>query len=122
MINETLEADRAYQKAIAEAKRQAGKSSDCISRKAAIDVAKDPVVMHGLRSGKGVTAAAVDAVKCMIVDGLRELPPAQPEIIHCKDCKYYDPIYTGGEGVCGHWNAKTENNAYCAYRKRRTDG
>ena len=44
---------------------------------------------------------------------------AQPEIIRCKDCKEYDPIYTGGAGVCGHWNAKTENNAYCSYADRR---
>ena len=44
---------------------------------------------------------------------------AQPEIIRCKDCKEYDPIYTGGAGVCGHWNAKTKNNAYCSYADRR---
>lgn len=48
-------------------------------------------------------------------DVIKQLPPAQTEIIHCNDCKYYDPIYTGGEGVCGHWHAKTENNAYCYY-------
>lgn len=41
MINETLEADREYQKAIAEAKRQAIKSSDCIDRQAALDIFDD---------------------------------------------------------------------------------
>lgn len=41
MINETLEADRAYQKAIAEAKRQADRSSDCIDRQKFLDVYKD---------------------------------------------------------------------------------
>ena len=60
------------------------------------------------------------AVDAMQYDAeLRQLPPSQPEIIRCKDCKEYDPIYTGGAGVCGHWNAKTENNAYCSYAERR---
>ena len=46
----------------------------------------------------------------------------ESRLIRCKDCKHFDPIYTHREGVCGHWNAKTENNAYCAYAERRTDG
>ena len=41
------------------------------------------------------------------------------DIILCKDCKHFDPIYTHREGVCGHWNAKTKNNAYCSYAERR---
>ena len=54
-------------------------ATDTISRQQAIDVAKGPVVMQGIRSGKSVTAAAVEAVKGIIVEGLRDLPPAQPE-------------------------------------------
>lgn len=50
---------------------------------------------------------------------LSTLLTAQSKIIHCKDCKEYDPIYTDGTGVCGHWNAKTKNNAYCSYAERR---
>ena len=53
--------------------------SDLIDRQAAIDVAKGPVVMQGIRSRQSATAAAVEAVKCIIVDGLRDLPPAQPK-------------------------------------------
>ena len=42
-------------------------------------MAKGPVVMQGIRSGKSVTADAVDAVKCIIVNGLRDLPPVTPK-------------------------------------------
>ena len=52
---------------------------------------------------------------------LESIPSAQPEIIRCEDCKYLAPIYTGGAGVCGHWNAKTEEHIYCAYAERRND-
>ena len=49
---------------------------------------------------------------------LKQLPSAQPEIIRCKDCKHFDPIYTGGAGVCEHWNAKTEEDIYCGYAEK----
>ena len=26
--------------------------------------------------------------KCSLLDGLRELPSAEPEIVYCKDCKH----------------------------------
>lgn len=79
MINETLEADREYQKAIAEAKRQAIKSSDCIDRQAAIKVVEIPVVMTGMRGGNSGTVNAVNAFKSIVIDGLRALPPTEPK-------------------------------------------
>lgn len=55
---------------------------------------------------------------------LREMQKAQPEIIHCKDCKHseYDAMY--GDRYCHH-NGKAEivpDNHYCGYSERRTDG
>ena len=100
--------------------------SELISRQAAIDALDEQIALcdKALKSF-GISMKdeyAVKVEKASLVafrEKLEYLPPAQPEIIRCKDCKEYDPIYTGGAGVCGHWNAKTENNAYCAYAERR---
>lgn len=70
MINETLEADREYQKAIAEAKRQAIKSSDCIDRQAALDIFDDYNV--AVENGQ-IEAYSRDRKR------LCDLPPVQPQ-------------------------------------------
>ena len=85
-------------------------ATDTISRQAAIDAIENAFDRETILN-RFVRKIAISAV--------RLLPSAQPEIIRCKDCKEYDPIYTGGAGVCGHWNAKTKNNAYCSYADRR---
>ena len=84
--------------------------TDTISRQAVIDAIENAFDRETILN-RFVRKIAISAV--------RLLPSAQPEIIRCKDCKEYDPIYTGGAGVCGHWNAKTESNAYCSYADRR---
>ena len=63
---------------------------------------------------------------------LDNLPSAQPEIIHCKDCKNfeYDHLYIIqgvpglGHEVCSAWGdgCKTDENGYCFLAERRTDG
>ena len=60
------------------------------------------------------------------------LPPAEPEIIKCKDCKHfhYDMPYViqglpvFGHEVCDFWGGgcKTTEDGYCSYAERRTDG
>lgn len=60
-----------------------------ILRQAAIDAVNCVTVMKGIRSGKGVTAEAVDCAKRIIADNIRQLPPIQPEIVRCKDCKWW---------------------------------
>ena len=87
---------------------------DLISRQAAIDAIENAFDRETILN-RFVTITGIKQV-------LNELPSTQYQIIYCKDCKEYDPIYTGGAGVCGHWNAKTENNAYCSYADRRIDG
>ena len=64
--------------------------TDCISREQAIDAVNCVTVMKGIRSGKSVTAEAVDCAKRIIADNIRQLPPIQPEIVRCEECKYGD--------------------------------
>ena len=71
-------------------------SSDCISRQAAIE---------------------------WCLEGLNNMPSAQPEIIRCKECKHfhYDMPYVIqgvpvlGHEVCDAWGdgCKTDENGYC---------
>ena len=57
--------------------------------------------------------AAIDAIDCsglnlddpeenwMMQDRIRELPSAEPEIIRCKDCKFYSPMNKETKtGIC----------------------
>lgn len=60
------------------------------------------------------------------------LPPAQPKIVRCKDCKHFEhdhpyiiqgiPIL--GHEVCNAWGdgCKTDENGYCFLAERRTYG
>lgn len=52
---------------------------DLISRQAAIDAVNCVTVMKGIRSGKSITAEAVDCAKRIIADNIRQLPPIQPK-------------------------------------------
>lgn len=85
--------------------------------------------------------AAIDAVSNWLYDGddkrsvdqlLSELPSAQPEIIRCKDCKYFEydhfenvggiPIIVAHE-ICKRWGngVKTNENGFCFLADRRED-
>ena len=74
-------------------------------------------------------------------DRLKALPPAQPEIIRCKDCKHWrqQTNYQGAPlsfGFCESddmWRSlygetyevshiDTDDDFYCGYAERRTDG
>ena len=89
--------------------------SDLISRQAAIDEI-DEWIKAFLENGHKESAA--DA--CLIQDGIIQLPSAQPELIRCKDCKYweYDSIFA--DGWC---RGKHQGNPewYCADAERREE-
>ena len=75
---------------------------DLISRQAAIDMIE--------KYFDGLPIAVHHDMLAMI----HRLPSAQPEVIRCKDCKYYDPndhCYLQG----------AEANDFCSYAERRTD-
>ena len=97
---------------------------DLISRQAAIDAIR-----------KGYP----DAINSDYKDGLRigtdraiyhveQLPSAQPEIIRCKDCKYWVPGYiTDNDDFippkCGEWQQMVGHSSddYCSFAERRED-
>ena len=83
--------------------------SDSISRQAALDA------LEWKWAGK----AAMDAIK--------NLPTVQPEIIRCKDCRWWDKFDDYDNGYCmaakhgywsGHWEIsirrKYKGDFYCA--------
>ena len=85
---------------------------DVISRQAAIDALKPLPTIEGLSLQPLITVD--DVIKV-----LNGLPPAQPEIIRCKDCiRYHEPsclmAYDGKE-----WS---EDDGFCHVAERRTDG
>ena len=95
--------------------------SDLISRATAIDAVK--------RLSLGETDATRLAMRTG--DYLERLPPAQPEIIHCKDCKFfeYDHLYVindipvFGHELCNRWGegCKTSENGWCFLAERKED-
>ena len=62
-------------------------NNDLISRQAAIDVAD------------AVWSVTGDKNVAKVWDQIKDLPSAQPEIIRCKDCIYYDPPHVENNGV-----------------------
>ena len=84
---------------------------DLISRQAAIDA------VNRLSLGEA------DAVRLSmrIADYLNRMPPAQPEIIHCKECKYY----RWESDMCDYPYATAQNvvheDDFCSRAERRTD-
>ena len=54
--------------------------------------------------------------------GLKRLPSAEPEIIYCKDCKYYEPWDDNADNWCFAWGNTTAEFSYCSYAERREDG
>ena len=90
---------------------------DAISRQAAID---ELVKMLGYHF------QADEEVLDAVVTTVRELPSAQPEIIRCKDCKYWDTTwqndYAPNYHYCPMIDSTRRNDFYCADAGRRTDG
>ena len=75
---------------------------DCISRQAVIDALED----------------AEDAFGYLTKDWrevLEQLPPAEPQIIRCKDCKHYK------YGMCMKICANKSTNGFCDWGERRTE-
>ena len=68
------------------------KMKDPISRQAAIDAVRKCSV-------KEVTSAYMLIGKAEAMTELMLLPSAQPEIIQCKDCIYYDPKHIENNGI-----------------------
>ena len=97
-------------------------TDDCVSRQVAIDAVSD-----GILGEEESLVECVEECNAMIewaVETLKKLPSAQPEIIHCRECKYKMLDASGDEWICSH----TSNNAwritadhYCGYAERREE-
>ena len=104
---------------------------DCVSREAAIDV---------LSVGKELLSRVLDDIDVVDTDrekyswglgliesyikDIEELPPAQPEIVRCKDCKNW---HTNCLPVCEKHGCDvisdyTKPDDFCSWAERRTDG
>ena len=76
---------------------------DCISRQAAIDIVDD---IRDCISVDGYWA---------FIERLKKTPSAQPELIRCHECKYYDGR------PCGKVDWYNSADDYCSREKRRED-
>lgn len=83
---------------------------DSISRQAAID-----------ELDKG--AWGVEWDKTLAKTMIESLPSAQPEIIRCKDCRYYQDNNDGYPHINCKWDANETPDAddFCSGAERRTD-
>ena len=96
--------------------------SDLISRQAAIDA------IEYITSSMSV---CVNTDEChgmkrmqrQAVIELANLPSAQPEIIRCKDCRYYQDNNDGYPHINCKWDANETPDAddFCSGAERRTD-
>lgn len=75
-------------------------------------------------------------VSCPDVMAIEDLPSAQPDIIHCKDCKHWMPYdwmfsevwrsismddYSDDEIGCAYCDMNMHANDFCSRAERRTD-
>lgn len=96
--------------------------SDLIDRAAAIDAIKaaSKEIQHWLWEAEGCEgycAMVADVETC-----LDDLPSAQPEIIHCRDCIHIDPVSVrSGSLYCTKIKRYMTENDFCSFAERRTD-
>ena len=79
--------------------------SDLIDRQAAIDE---------LVKMLGYCFQADEEVLDAVVTTVRELPYAQPEIIRCRDCRYYNSEEKECLDLLGH-GRRWEEDDFCSY-------
>ena len=86
--------------------------SDLISRQAAIDAIHCDITVTG-RQNAELVATTIGA----FADRIKALPSAQPEIIRCKDCRYYNSEEKECLDLLGH-GRRWEEDDFCSYGKR----
>lgn len=60
-----------------------------------------------------------------LYEAIRDMPAEQPEIIRCKECKYYEwtsnRVPDEQTWFCHNWNAETGKDDFCSRAERRQD-
>ena len=94
-------------------------NNDLISRQAAIDALGE----KPLAWTEGEYELGLQNQWQSDVDALNGLPSAQPEIIRCKDCRYYQDNNNGYPHMNCKWDANETPDAddFCSGAERRTD-
>ena len=95
---------------------------DLISRQAAIDAINCDITITG-RQNAELVAATIGS----FADRIKALPSAQPEIIRCGDCKWFqcnmrpDGYLPKGveEFECRHWCGTCDPTDFCSMAERR---
>ena len=92
--------------------------SDLISRQAAIDEFEKELSANTGREF-GIGFGGIKRI-------LQALPFAEPQIIRCKDCKYYGRVdkrrfYRGVDCLNNHIDTIVPDKDFCSRAKRRTD-
>lgn len=95
-------------------KRMTKTMSDLIDRKAAIKAIED---LQDCYNGFSDTYD-----KSCIIGVLEEVPSAEPKIVRCKDCDWWDRIDDGSYGYChsckhGFYSANWEISIYRRYKE-----
>lgn len=66
-------------------------------------------------------AKAIRAVMDEVERYINQMPPAEPEITHCKNCKYFEANIGGYEyghyEYCRKWGRETNSDWYCSRGK-----
>ena len=88
--------------------------SDLISRQAVIDAFTDEIQVTGRAN-----AESVKAYVKLVVDRIKRLPSAQPEIIYCKDCKHRPDKAWFGCPMAS--SSKWQLDGFCSYAERREE-
>ena len=86
--------------------------SDLIDRQAAINALHEWELLYDWDQ----TCRGNRERVCAPSDAIEALPQAEPEVVRCKDCKYYNPI-----GVCIEMSSAVCEDSFCCWAERRTD-
>ena len=99
---------------------------ELISRQAAIEALEnDKAELSRIIRGMSANDAQLDHYVAQHnqvvydIDAIKQLPPIQPEIVRCKDCKHRDP--EDKKCDCGHdilWQLPRRNDWFCADGER----
>lgn len=99
-----------------------------ISQQAAIDKIKKRLfetAFNNVGIKQNIDETLVDVAENRLENWFDELPSVQPEIIYCKDCKFYTAYDYTGKLMCkriGKGMILPKPEDYCSYAERITDG
>lgn len=94
--------------------------NDTIYRQSAIDAIEKILPANPTRNDyiQGIAVGAALAAAY-----IEQLPPAQPDIIRCKDCRYWerDTLRGGRRGKCKLTYIAVKGDYYCAVAQEKED-